>query len=128
MSKPLLKQIMAFLVVGGIAFTIDYALLYILTDFIHIHYFISSMISFTVSLIFNYIFSMKYVFKIEKETPKSFSIFVILSVIGLLINQGIMYVGVDLLSLYYMLVKIIATGIVMVFNFVSKKLTLEKAK
>lgn len=125
--KKLIDQILKFGVVGGLAFLIDYVLLYALTEFVGIHYLISSVISFTVSLIFNYILSIKWVFDVtKKQTVKEITIFVILSVIGLGINQVVMYVGSDLLHIYYMLTKIVATAIVMVWNFVTRKIFIEK--
>ncbi len=125
--KKLIDQILKFGVVGGVAFLIDYGLLYVLTEFVGIHYLISSVISFTVSLIFNYILSIKWVFDVtKKQTAKEITIFVILSVIGLGINQVVMYVGSDLLHIYYMLTKIVATAIVMVWNFVTRKIFIEK--
>lgn len=125
--KKLIDQILKFGVVGGLAFLIDYGLLYVLTEFVGIHYLISSVISFTVSLIFNYILSIKWVFDVtKKQTAKEITIFVILSVIGLGINQVVMYAGSDLLHIYYMLTKIVATAIVMVWNFVTRKIFIEK--
>lgn len=125
--KKLIDQILKFGVVGGLAFLIDYGLLYVLTEFVGIHYLISSVISFTVSLSFNYILSIKWVFDVtKKQTAKEITIFVILSVIGLGINQVVMYVGSDLLHIYYMLTKIVATAIVMVWNFVTRKIFIEK--
>ena len=61
----------------------------------------------------------------EKDAKKQFVIFIIFSVIGLLINDLIMLVSVDFLHVYYLLAKIIATAVVMVFNFVTRKMFLE---
>lgn len=125
--NKLIKQILKFGVVGGIAFLIDYSLLYILTEYAKIPVLYSSVISFSVSVIFNYILSTKWVFTTkEKQTLKDFIIFVLLSVIGLGINQLIMYLGVDKLNIYYMIVKLFATAVVMVYNFISRKLIIEK--
>lgn len=125
--KKLVDQILKFGVVGGLAFLIDYGLLYFLTEYLHIYYLISSVISFTVSLIFNYILSIKWVFDVtKKQTYKEVIIFVVLSVIGLGINQLVMYVGSDLLHIHYMFTKLVATAIVMVWNFVTRKIFIEK--
>jgi len=125
--KKIINQILKFGIVGGLAFLIDYGLLFLLTEFASIHYLISSIISFIVSLIFNYILSIKWVFDVtKKQTYKEVIIFVILSVIGLGINQLVMYIGVDKLTIHYMLVKIISTFIVMVWNFVTRKIFIEK--
>ena len=122
--KKLINQLLKFGLVGGIAFLIDYGLLFICTEWFGIYYFISSIISFSVSVIFNYIASVLWVFDVdqEKSKTKNFIIFIALSIVGLGINQIIMWYGVEILNLYYML---IATFIVMVFNFITRKMFLE---
>lgn len=125
--KKLINQILKFGVVGGIAFIIDYSVLFICTEFFGIYYLISSLISFSVSTVFNYIASIKWVFDVnqKKNQKKNFILFIVFSVIGLGLNQLIMWFGVDTLHIYYMLVKIGATAIVMVFNFITRKMFLE---
>lgn len=126
-NKKIINQIFKFVIVGGLAFLIDYFLLFILTEFINIHYLISSIISFIVSLVFNYVLSIKWVFDVtKKQTYKEITMFIILSVIGLGINQLIMYVGVDKLSIHYMIIKLLATVIVMIWNFITRKIFIEK--
>ena len=125
--KKLIRQLFRFGIVGVIAFVIDYGLLYILTEKCGIYYLVSSLISFGVSVIFNYIASVLWVFDVdqEKSKTKNFIIFIALSIVGLGINQIIMYYGVEVLNLYYMLIKLIATFIVMIFNFITRKMFLE---
>ncbi len=57
---------------------------------------------------------------------KNFIIFIVFSVIGLGLTELIMWLGVDIMKISYLIVKIIATAIVMVFNFVTRKIFLEK--
>lgn len=124
----LIKQIIKFGIVGGLCFVIDYGLLIFLTEVISINYLISSGISFSASVIVNYILSLKYVFETDKKNNKvkECLIFIVLSIIGLGINQVIMWLCVDKLKFFYMIAKIAATIIVMVYNFVTRKLILEK--
>lgn len=125
--EKLISQILRFGVVGGLATVVDYILLYVLTEYLNIYYLISSVISFIVSLILNYILSIKWVFDVtKKQTAKEVTIFVILSVMGLGINQLVMYIGSDLLNIHYMFTKLVATAIVMVWNFVTRKIFIEK--
>lgn len=127
MNNNLIKQILKFGIVGGIAFIIDCALLYVCTEYLNIYVLYSSIISFSISVIFNYIMSIKWVFDVNhKQTYKDFTIFIIFSIIGLGINQLIMYLGIERLHIYYMLVKIASTGIVMVYNFITRKIFIEK--
>lgn len=125
--KKLIEQIMKFGVVGFLCFFIDYFVLFAATEILGINYLISSGISFSVSVIINYILSTKFVFQTKQDTNKmkEFIIFVILSLVGLGINQIIMWFTVEKVSIYYMLGKIIATAIVMVYNFITRKIFLE---
>lgn len=123
----LIQQFMKFGVVGAIAFVIDYGLLAFLTEVFGINYLISSTISFTVSVVFNYIASMRYVFthKEGMSRRREFAIFVVLSVIGLGINNLCMWGGVELLHVHYLITKIGATAIVSVWNFITRKIFLD---
>lgn len=123
--NKLIKQLLKFGVVGGIAFVIDYGLFALLT-FLGMHYLLAQLFSFSVSLAFNYWASIKWVFDAKKQTPKEITIFIVLSVIGLGINELLLYIGVDKLHYHELIVKLIATFIVMVYNFVTRKLIIEK--
>ena len=125
--NDLKKQIIRFVLVGGTAFVIDYICLYIFTEYFHIHYLISAVLAFTISTIFNYIASILWVFNVDANKSKIQTLitFLIFSVMGLLLNEFIMWFGVEKLAWYYMLVKLFATAIVMVFNFITRKMFLE---
>lgn len=128
--KKLIEQIMKFGVVGFLCFGIDYGLMIFLTEICGISYLVSSGISFSVSVMVNYILSLKFVFETDENNNKvvEFFIFIILSVIGLGINQVLMWICVDKLHVHYMISKIGVTGVVMVYNFITRKLILEKSK
>ncbi len=125
--ENLIIQIFKFGIVGGTAFIIDFVCLYIFKEIVHLPLLVANTLSFTVSVIYNYIASVKWVFDVnnEKSKKKQFIIFIIFSVIGLIINDIIMLIGEDFLHIYYLIVKIIATAIVMVFNFITRKMFLE---
>jgi putative flippase GtrA len=128
--KKLIGQMMKFGAVGFLCFGIDYGLMIFLTEACRLSYLVSSGISFSVSVIVNYILSLKFVFDTGKDNNKivEFLIFIVLSVIGLGINQALMWVCVDKLHVHYMISKIGVTGVVMVYNFVTRKLILEKGE
>jgi len=127
LHSKLFVQILRFGVVGGLAFLIDSSILYVLTEYAHIYVLYSSIISFIVSLIFNYVMSIFWVFDVEKKQGvKEVLLFAILSTIGLGVNQLVMYLGVEVFHIYYMFCKVMATFIVMVYNFVTRKIFIEK--
>lgn len=124
----LIQQMIRFGFVGVICFFIDYGIMVLLTEVFGVHYLVSSTISFCVSVTVNYILSVTFVFETDKKKNKvkEFVVFVILSTVGLGINELCMKIGVDFLHIHYMLVKIGATAIVMVYNFISRKIFIEK--
>lgn len=126
-NNKLLLQIFKFIVVGGTATVIDFVVLFILKEFIGLNEIVANTISFTVSVIYNYIASVKWVFDVDQDKSKSkqFITFIVFSIIGLLINNLILWICIDKLSIYYLIGKAIATGIVMVFNFITRKMFLE---
>lgn len=125
--KKLVAQFLKFGVVGFIAFLIDYGLLIFLTEVFGVDYLISATISFIVSVIFNYIASMRYVFSHREgmSRRREFIIFVILSVIGLLLNDLFMWIGVEFLFVDYRITKIVVTALVMMWNFITRKIFLD---
>lgn len=124
----LLKQLFGFGIVGIICFIIDYGLMIILTEVIGLTYLVSCALSFIISTIVNYILSMRYVFESKENVNKTveFILFVIMSTIGLGLTELLMFLAVDKLNIYYMISKIVVTGIVMIYNFVTRKIFLEK--
>lgn len=127
MLKKLIIQFIKFGIVGIIATVIDVGVLTLLKELCSMDVLIASAISFAVSVTANYVLSMLFVFKSnQKNKVKEFIIFVSLSVGGLLLNQLIMWLGTDVADIYYLLAKLIATVFVTVYNFISRKMLLEK--
>jgi len=124
----LIKQITGFGIVGVVCFLMDYILMIVMTEQLTIPYLISSAVSFSASTVVNYLLSMRYIFRSKKgiDKKKEFLLFVIMSIVGLGLTVLLMRVLVENFGIHYMLSKIAVTGIVMVYNFVSRKLLLDE--
>ncbi len=146
-GRPSLKQqIFRFAIVGGLSFVIDFAIYTAIILFLgngRMVVAFAACMGFVISLIFNYLTSMKFVFvrKDGVDRKKEFAVFAILSVIGLILNEVIILGMLSMfdkisddapglialfLSFKEWISKIFATGIVMVYNFVTRKIFLEK--
>jgi len=144
--NKLIKQILKFGVVGGLSFLIDFAIYTLIIFFFgnaKVTVAIAAFFGFTISLIFNYFSSMKFVFVHDEnmDRRKEFTIFAVLSLIGLLLNEvlilGVLAVfdNVAFLQTGFngilwkfkeTLGKMFATGVVMVYNFITRKIFIEK--
>ena len=128
--RKLIEQFLKFGVVGAIAFCIDYGVLMLLSQVLGWDPVLSAAISFCVSVIFNYLASMKYVFqrRDDMSRQREFVVFIALSVVGLGINELVMLAGTAALgtgALAVTFTKLVATAVVMVWNFLSRKKWLE---
>ena len=63
---------------------------------------------------------------LREPSRKKAMLILIISIIGLFITEIIMEVGCNYFKVYYLIVKIIATAIVMIFNFITRKIFLER--
>ena len=129
-TAGLASQVARFGVVGVIVFAIDYCVLMVLTQALGVDPVPAAAASFTVSLAFNYLASMRFVFKRRDDMGRAreVAVFVALSAVGLAINEAVVAVGVVALGkgpLAMSVTKVGATGIVMVWNFLSRKRWLE---
>ena len=128
--RALVGQFLKFGMVGALAFVIDYGVLMLLSQVVGWDPVISSVLSFVISLVFNYVASMRFVFERREDLSRrrEFTIFVVLSVIGLLINSACMWAGTAAFgdgALSVTVTKVAATAVVAIWNFVSRKRWLE---
>lgn len=127
-QKSLLAQLLRYAIAGGIAFAVDFCLLWLITDICHAHYLIGAFCGYTAGLIITYLLSIKWVFDERRLSNQGteFIIFTIIGVSGLLLTQLLMYLFTEYLfgSEHYLYSKLITTVIVSLFNFVMKKLIL----
>ncbi len=123
-------QFCRYVLVGGIAALVDWSILYLITQS-GLYYMFSAIISFLAGLFVNFILSKKLVFKAMNNKTGiviEFLIYALIGIIGLGITLVLMYFFTEKLEFFYMLSKIIATVIVLVWNFLARKFMLYKNK
>jgi putative flippase GtrA len=119
-------QLFRSIIAGAIAFAVDFGTLFILTEYFHIYYLISSCISFIFGVTTVYILSVIFVFKARafKNRALEFGIFAFIGVIGLGLNQLILWFFTEKVHFHYLASKVVATAIVFLWNFFSRKFIL----
>lgn len=116
-------QFIKYVVAGGIATVHDFVALYILTEFFQIYYLISATLAFTIGISINYFLSIKWVFNNRKFTNIYHEImtFVLISLIGLILNNLILWILTESFLIFYIYSKAMATVIVLLWNYLAKK-------
>ncbi len=151
-TKIIIFEFLRYIVVGGIAFVVDFGSLWLCKEFLlskeeSYSIYLATAIGFLLGLIVNYVLSLKFVFTQAKDQgkgrdTKSFAIFAVIGIIGLGLTELGMYVGCDLLKPQlnscltylgdfikydlvkygYLLVKCVVTAVVLLWNYAGRKI------
>ena len=125
-ADRLYAQFLRYVVVGGIAFAVDFTVLILLTELAGIHYLVSAGMAFCGGLLLNYALCIKWVFRSRtlQDTRAEFIVFSLVGVAGLGLTELILYAGTGRLGFDYRLSKIVAVATVLIWNFSARKLLL----
>jgi putative flippase GtrA len=115
----MLAQFVKFCVVGASGTVIDFGLTYLFKEKVHLNKYISNSIGFISAATSNYILNR--IWSFENHNPaigEQYMLFMSISLLGLLINNGVIYLLTKKLHMNFYVAKIIATGVVTLWNFV----------
>lgn len=124
LSRNFLTKLFLYGLSSGLSLGVDFGLLSLLHGVLGVHVQIAGAVGFSAGCIVNYWVSQTFVFDDQsgRNNSHTFVLFVIVGLAGLMINGVILYVGVDVYSLDYRVVKVISAGIVFWFNFLLRGL------
>lgn len=115
-------QLIRYTIVGGLAFIVDFGLLFVLTEYLGLHYIASATCSFLAGLLVNYYISTAWVFESAiKSKRMEFTLFALIGVIGLGLNDLLIWVFTEKFHLYYMFSKLLTAVLVYLWNFLGRK-------
>lgn len=128
--QKFLTQLVKFGITGVIATAIDWAVFYVLVYPMQMNPLVAQLFSFLLATLFNYYSNTLWVFDTTKNKTRRrlMTEFFIISVVGLGISEALLALLINVLAMNDMLAKIITTAIVMVFNYITRKLFLEERK
>ncbi|WP_316744881.1 GtrA family protein [Pedobacter antarcticus] len=115
---PRLMALIRFGITGVSGLFIDFALTWFFKDELGINKFAANGIGFSAAVISNFLINRNWTFKgTRAKAAPQFTAFLMVSVIGLLLNSGIIYLLDNILHVNFYLSKAIAIFLVFFWNF-----------
>ena len=122
LQRRVVRQFIKFGLVGVSSTAIDWGVFYSLNHFFSVYYLIAKAISFVVSVINSYYWNRRWTFRSQNQRKMhEFGKFLVVSSVGLGLNTYIMYLAVSIFGLRYIYGLILATTIVVFWNFLANK-------
>ncbi len=130
--RGVVGQFLRYFVTGGLAFVVDFGAFAVALYYFDIHYLISNLIGLAAGNVVNYLLTIRWVFSTEKRKMEKYVflevvVFVLISLLGMGLNELLMYVFVGMLCVQEMISKVAAAIIVLLYNFLARKLILFKS-
>jgi putative flippase GtrA len=113
-----LSRFVRYIVVGGVATAIQYAILVLLVRSFGMAPTAASTIGFALSAVVNYLLNYSFTFRSDRPHGPAAAKFAVLAVTGLLINAIIMHLMVTG-GVRYLIAQACATGVVLSFGYVT---------
>jgi len=128
-GRTLIHESGKYLLASVVALAVDFGLLVFLTHAMGVHYLVSAAVGFSAGLLVNYALSVTLVFSQRRLRSRrlEFLGFFVIGLLGLLLNEALMTMFVEVFGFAVALAKIPSTAIGFVLNFVSRRALLFSA-
>ena len=112
----------------GISNTLINWIIFFLLNLVEVNYILANIIAYSLATINSYIWNSKWVFKYNNEKWVSSLKFIIVNLVGLILNTIILFILVDMFNINKIISLVMATGVVMIINYISNRLWVFKQK
>jgi putative flippase GtrA len=119
LNKFFTVEFLRFMIVGVISAAIEFSLLFLLKSYID--YKIANILAFAVTNFITFSLTRKYVFTSSGNRAEEQKLFVICLGGALLVNHVVLWSLVEYVSLDMRLAKVIAIGVTVIWNFLTRK-------
>ena len=117
-ATGMFAKFIRFAIVGGSGLLVDFGITYIFKEWVRANKYIANSLGFICAATSNYILNRLWTFQsADPRIARQYLLFVGISLVGLGINNAIVYVGNDRLKFNFYLSKLFAVGVVTFWNF-----------
>ena len=124
--RPVAAEGVRYFAAAALALAVDFCAYSGLIRLAGVHYLVAAPIGFALGFAVVYVLNIRWVFRHRrlKDARAEFALFALLSLAGMVLNQAIIYAGVESFALVPEVAKITSAGMVFCFNFATRKLLL----
>lgn len=115
--QPIAKRFARFTGVGAVGTAAHYLTLFILVDFFGANAVVASSAGYLIGAVTNYLLNYYFTFRSDKPHGTTAVKFLVIAVAGFFLNAGIMWLFTEMVTLHYLLAQLLATALVLVWNF-----------
>jgi putative flippase GtrA len=115
--RDLIGKFIGFAGTGAVATGIQYVILIALREGLGVSPVTASAIGYAIAAVCNYLMKYHWVFASDEHHHVAGPKYAVVSISGLTLNTLLMYLGNQVLGLYYLLAQVVATAVVLVWNF-----------
>ncbi|MDA3939481.1 MAG: GtrA family protein [Spirochaetia bacterium] len=118
-----LVEFLRYFLVSVVSLGTDFLLLYLLTSLAGLHYLVSAVVSYFAGMFVNYFLSTYWVFTKRKISNRAaeFTVFAIIGIVGLGVNELLMWLLTEVVLLHYLISRIFSAGIGYVWKYIVRK-------
>lgn len=118
-TVPMVNKFGRFLLVGALCTGLQYLMLVALVEGLGLSAPIASTIGYAASSAVNYFLSYSFTFASAERHRRSLPRFVLIGVVGLLMNGAVTFVGINIYGVHYLLAQVAATIVTLAWNFLA---------
>ena len=126
LARQVVRDFLRFAAVGAVATAAHYAVMIALVQFGRVDPVFATVCGFAVGAVVSYTLNRRYTFAVRPEFMRGFLKFAVVIGIGAVLNAAIVAFFIRF-GLHYMVAQVIATGVVLIWNFVGARLIVFRA-
>ena len=125
------RELILYVFFGGLTTLVDWVSYWLMTDLIHVPYMAAAFLSQIFSILFAYVTNRRFVFESKVHGVGAVAVEMVKFFgargVSLLLNMLVMFVGVDMLHFNDKVIKVIASVLVIIANYIFSKLFVFRA-
>ncbi len=121
-NKGNTKQFVLFATIGAVGTAGHFLTLILLVELTGLSAVWATTAGFIVGALINYVLNYHLTFRSDKAHSETMLKFFIVATVGAVLNMMIIFVGVDVLELFYLFTQVIASSVVLLWTFTANKL------